>query len=172
VQHDAKLATTKVNLARAKRLDQSFEISDAMQATLEQLNSPMIWYVLVEGWCGDSGQSLPLIAKIAGSSELIELKLLFRDENPGFMDAYLTNGGKAIPKLIARDKETGKDLFTWGPRPSKITKLVQEYKAAFTLKDRADFDKNLHSWYAKDKGLAIQEDLIGLLKSTFSQTEK
>ena len=43
------------------------------------------------------------------------------------MDLFLTNGARAIPKLIVLDKDNNL-LDTWGPRPAVATKMVADYK--------------------------------------------
>ena len=65
------------------------------------------------------------------------------DDNEELMNAYLTNGNKVIPKVIAIDKEE-KEAAVWGPR-APMTAIIQkdimkdmpekgtaEYDAAFT----------------------------------------
>ena len=52
----------------------------------------------------DAAQSLPYFNKIVESSEKLELKILLRDENLELMDAFLTNGSRALAKLIILDK--------------------------------------------------------------------
>ncbi len=78
------------------------------------------------------------------------------------MNGYLTNGAKAIPKLIAIDKETGKVVNTFGPRPSEATKLVNDYKEKYGSLT-PDFKQDLQIWYNKDKGQTTISDLEKLL---------
>lgn len=78
------------------------------------------------------------------------------------MDLYLTNGGKAIPKILIINDENIVQK-TWGPRPSTATKMVLDYKEKNGALD-ADFKKDLQLWYNKDKGKNIQQDLVELLK--------
>ena len=78
------------------------------------------------------------------------------------LNLFLTNGGKAIPKLIALDKENNV-LNTWGPRPTTATKMVADYKAKHGSID-ADFKKDLQVWYNKNKGEDVQENLVSFLK--------
>jgi len=68
------------------------------------------------------------------------------------MDAFLTNGGRSIPKLIALDEDKNV-LFSWGPRPSIATKMIADYK------------EELQVWYNKNKGENVQEDLISLMRN-------
>lgn len=41
------------------------------------------------------------------------------------MDLHLTNGGRAIPKLIVFDENDNK-IFQWGPRPVEAQNLLQD----------------------------------------------
>ncbi|MGJ8745250.1 thioredoxin family protein [Polaribacter sp.] len=153
-----------LNDRRMKRLDKTIKISDETNATLKNIEVPQTWLVLTEGWCGDAAQNVPVIHKIAMLNNNINLKMVLRDENLALMDLFLTNGGRAIPKLIALDKDNNV-LFTWGPRPTVATKMVTDYKAEHGSLD-AQFKEDLQVWYNKDKGQSVQEDFVTLIKST------
>lgn len=163
VQNQAKLDATKINLVRINRLIKTYKVSDELQNKLEKLSNPMDWYLFSEGWCGDSAQSLPLINEIAGSSKYIYLHIILRDDNPELMNEYLTNGSASVPKLVAFDRASGQELFTWGARPKAIEEMVLDYKKKYTLNNKEEFIKNLHLWYARDKGKALEDDFINLL---------
>lgn len=158
-----RIEATKLNAQRMKRIDKQVELSKEIKDILENINIKWTWIVLVESWCGDGAQNLPVIAKIAEYSPNIELKIILRDENLGIMDAYLTNGSRSMPKLIAINSETKEEVGIWGPRPVKIQQMVKEYKAQNPESSHDEFVKNLHLWYAKDKGEAMQSDLLQLL---------
>ena len=79
------------------------------------------------------------------------------------MDQFLTNGARAIPKLIMIDSESEEVLGTFGPRPSAITKIVEDYKRIHG-KITPEFKEDIQHWYNKDKGQTIMEDLMSLLK--------
>jgi hypothetical protein len=83
------------------------------------------------------------------------------------MDLFLTNGGRAIPKLIALDKDNNV-INTWGPRPTVATKIVADYKAEHGSLD-AKFKEDLQVWYNKDKGQSTQEDFVSLIKNTSTE---
>ena len=103
-----------------------------------------------------------MINKIAVLNPNIELKLVLRDENEGLMNHFLTNGGKAIPKLIAVNQDKHVE-FTYGPRPKEATQLVNSYKAQHGALT-PEFKEDLQHWYNKNKGQAILEDLEALLE--------
>lgn len=154
---------TKLNDRRMKRWDKTLKVSDDAVQNIEQVNKKTIWLVLTESWCGDAAHIIPVINKVAELNDNIDLKLVLRDENPDLMNAFLTNGGKAIPKLIAIDSESGNVLNTFGPRPTVATKLVSDYKAKHGLLT-LEFKQDLQVWYNKDKGQSTIEDLVKLLR--------
>ena len=153
-----------LNVKRMDRLDKKIEISEETKLHLQKLDKKQLWLVLTEGWCGDSAQNLPVIEKMAAESSNIELRLILRDENPEVMDLFLTNGARAIPKLISFDEEFNV-LFTWGARPSIATQMVVDYKADHGKLD-PEFKKNLQIWYNKDKGQNVQSDFVALIEQS------
>lgn len=161
-QSDDLLNYSLLNDKRMQRLDKTIKISEETLAKLKDIREPQTWLVISEGWCGDAAQNLPVINKIAEENKNIKLQVVLRDENLELMDNFLTNGGRAIPKLIALDKNN-EVINTWGPRPDIATKMVADYKAEKGALD-ADFKKDLQVWYNKNKGLNVQENLIALLK--------
>jgi thiol-disulfide isomerase/thioredoxin len=155
---------TKLNDRRMARLDKKINLTNESINFLKDFDENLIFLVLMESWCGDGAQTLPIINKIAESSTNIELKIALRDSNDELMQLFLTNGGKSIPKLIILEKETLNVLSDWGPRPSVATKIVNDYKKDHGALD-AEFKKNLQVWYNKDKGVNTQFDIINLLKT-------
>ena len=153
---------SKLGNARMKRLDKKFHLSDRAGDKIRKSTKKLTWLVLTEGWCGDAAHALPIINKIAETSENIELKVVLRDENLALMDEFLTNGGRSIPKLIVLDTETHKVLDAWGPRPSEATKMVNEYKKIHGSLD-ANFKEDLQVWYNKNNGENIETDILNLI---------
>lgn len=153
---------SELNDTRMDRLDKKAELNSSIIEQLKKIHTKQIWIVLTEGWCGDAAQNLPYIHKIAESSDKIELKIVLRDKHPELMDLFLTDGGKSIPKLIAINY-AHEVLFTWGPRPTEATKLVQEFKEKHgTL--TSEFKKDLQLWYTKNKGESLMADFVKLIK--------
>ena len=148
-----------------KRLDKTFHLSKKATKNVENLPEKYIWLVITEGWCGDAAQILPIINKMAEASENIDLRIVLRDENESLINHFLTNNGKAIPKLILLNAETKEVLGDWGPRPKEAAKMVAEQKEKFGSLD-ANFKKELQNWYNTSKGVAIENDLLQLLSIT------
>ncbi|MBL7892879.1 MAG: thioredoxin family protein [Bacteroidia bacterium] len=158
-----RIEATKINAQRMKRIDKQIKINDSLRIVLENINNKWLWILIAESWCGDGAQNIPIISKMAECSTNIELKIILRDENLNIMDAYLTNSSRAIPKLICLNSETGKEVGTWGPRPLAIQNLVKTYKIQNPDIPHDEFVRNLHLWYAKDKGESLQKDFEQLI---------
>lgn len=160
---DAMLNYTALNDSRMDRLDKTIKLLPDTQMATEQLKNSFSFLVISEGWCGDAAQILPVLNKIAESSNKIDLKIVFRDENEELMNHFLTNGSKSIPKIIIVDSNN-RVIGSWGPRPSIATKMVLDYKEKNGSLDDV-FKKDLQLWYNKDKGLNTQTEIIDLLQA-------
>lgn len=148
---------TKLNLSRMKRWMKSIELNQELIKEVEAIQSPQIWTVITESWCGDAAHILPWLNAIAERNELIELRIVLRDENPELMDQFLTDGiARSIPILIA-EKTTGEYLYHWGPRPYSAQSMMIQAK-----KDQTPYSElslALQKWYNANKGFEIQEEL-------------
>ncbi|PWG04524.1 thioredoxin family protein [Polaribacter aquimarinus] len=162
-QSEALTNYSMLNDRRMKRLDKTIKINEETSNTIKAITEPQTWLIITEGWCGDAAQNIPVINKIASLSDNIDLQLVLRDDHEELMNLFLTNGGRAIPKLIALDSNNNV-IDTWGPRPTTATKMVADYKAKHGSLD-ADFKQNLQVWYNKDKGKDVQNDFIEIVKN-------
>ena len=151
-------ADYELNWARSIRVEKVYQPSDQALHALQTMKSKQTWIVITEGWCGDSAQSLPVIAALAqASEEKIELRIVSRDEYPELLEQYPTNGSMSIPKLIACDIH-GNEEWNWGPRPKKAQELFDELRAQNA--EKQEIYKSLHGFYAKDKGQCIETEII------------
>jgi len=162
-QTDALLNYSTLNDRRMKRLDKTIKLSEETVSTVEEFKGDVTWLVLTESWCGDAAQTMPAIQKLASLTDKIKFKVVLRDENLELMDQYLTNGGRSIPKLIAIDNTNNEVVGTWGPRPTKATKLVNDFKETHG-KLTPEFKQDLQVWYNKDKGQDTINDLLEFLE--------
>lgn len=154
---------TKLNESRMHRLDKTLQLVDEVKLYLENLSKEYVWLVLAETWCGDAAQVLPVINKMAQASDKIELRVLLRDDNEAVMNLFLTNGTKSIPKLIILDKVSGEVIADFGPRPVGAKQLIVDYKATHGVVDETA-KIELQKWYLADKGVAIQQEILALIK--------
>lgn len=157
----------KINLQRMQRVEKTTVLIPELLAALAELKNEYVWLVLTEGWCGDASQNLPVLHLIALAGTKIELKLLLRDEHTDIMDAYLTNGARAIPKLICLKKNASSDpvsfseAFVWGPRPAALQEIVIKLKQeGVSLAEKGIITQN---WYNNDKTMSLQKELLSLI---------
>jgi len=157
-QTEALIGYTKLNDKRMKRWDKTTKVLEAHQSQIKNSNRALTWLVITESWCGDAAHIMPVLNKVAALNSAINYKVVLRDENPELIDAFLTNGGRAIPKLIMIDDTTGRVVDTFGPRPSEATNAVNKYKAEHGGLT-PEFKEDLQRWYNKNKGQNIIEDV-------------
>lgn len=156
---EAMLHYTQLNQHRMKRLERTAKLDEKLVDYLQNLDTPMIWLVITEGWCGDAAQNLPLLHKMEEASDKVEMRLILRDQNLEIMDQYLTNGGRSIPKLIALKKDTLEELGTWGPRPAPAQELFLKAKNDDSV-NKQEIAKDIQKWYAKDRSRTLQMEML------------
>lgn len=166
-QSEAFLHYTELNEARMHRLDKTTSLTPETLSAISQWNKKHLWLVLTEGWCGDGAQVLPVLNKMAQANPNIDFKLVFRDENDTLMQQVLTNGARAVPKLLIIDPETHTLLSQWGPRPQGAVELIANYKKEHGIVDEAA-KADLQLWYFHNKGVEIQHEIVALMHQVLS----
>lgn len=173
---EAMLNYTDLNRTRMNRLDKTTRLTAESLEALEELKTPVTMLVLTEAWCGDAAQVIPVLNKMADASSNLSLRLILRDEYPEIMDAFLTNGGRSIPKIIFL-KEAGQEVIgSWGPRPAAVQQMVVANKVAMQEVSDPEVKKEMQrktatdvqKWYAKDKTRSIQSEVL----QTVSQNQE
>lgn len=162
-QSGEKVEMTRLNFQRLKRIQKTCRIPETLEAKIRSIDEPLTWVMLIEAWCGDGAQAMPYFAAVASLNPLIEFRLLLRDENPGLMDQFLTNGKRSIPKFICLDRDLNV-LTTWGPRPAPAHEIYLNFRNNPKI-TRDDFHKELHLWYARDKGKAILDEMFEMFRN-------
>jgi hypothetical protein len=159
---------TLLNETRMNRLDKKIVVPESNIQKLLDLRKQYVWLVISEGWCGDAAQLLPVFNKLAMITPHIDMKIVFRDENPNLMSQYLTNGAKSVPKLVVIDKKSQEELGHWGPRPKGAADLVKSYKSQYGKIDDT-LKTELQLWYLHDKGISTQEEIVNLMRDIASK---
>lgn len=163
-QSEDLLQYSVLNEIRLRRLDKTISVPEEVSAKLKEIEKEYVWLVIAEGWCGDAAQILPILNKMALESDNIDLKIVFRDLNYDLMNQFLTNGSRAIPKLIIIDKESGEVCDHWGPRPKGASDLIKNYKEQFGVVNE-EAKRQLQLWYLQDKGLSVQNEVVAIMCS-------
>lgn len=120
------------------------------------------WHLLVlsEDWCGDAVNTVPVVAKLAELAPNVDLRILARDANPDIMDAHLTGASRSIPVVIVLDEDYVERGW-WGPRPAALQAWVKAEGQALDAPTRY---REIRTWYARDRGLATLEEVLGLME--------
>ncbi|MFM1745070.1 MAG: hypothetical protein RLZZ630_1007 [Bacteroidota bacterium] len=161
-QKDSDLVSyARLNRQRMRRIEKTEGLRPDLIVLLHALKTnPRGLLVFTEGWCGDAAQIVPWINKMQeAAGEGLQVTYLLRDAHLEWMDHFLTNGTRSIPKAVLYDLNDGTVLRTWGPRPASIAARLAELKKDTTL-TKEIISENLHTWYNKDKGQAIQDDFV------------
>ncbi len=156
-----KLAFTRLNLHRARRIVRTWRPSEELAGAMTDLPGPQLWLALTEPWCGDSAQCLPSFATLARARSDLDFRLLLRDDHPAVMDKFLTNGKRSIPVVVGFDQQ-GKELFRWGPRPAAAQAVFDEAKAEGL--EKPGILERLHLFYGRNRGQALDAELTVLLR--------
>jgi hypothetical protein len=154
---------TKLNEQRSNRNEKQFVLSQDLSHLFDNKVFNEYWVVFVEAWCGDCAQNLPAIQAIAKFASGVDLKIVIKSDNSDEMQKYLTNGAEAIPKLVRVQKDTLKELGTWGARPKNAQAIAEHWKKNKETITKEDFEKELHLWYAKNRSKDIQNEFWELL---------
>jgi hypothetical protein len=157
------LGYVKLNLHRMNRLHKLTALISGLRTEMAQLPERWTWVVLTESWCGDAAQCVPVLDHIAEESPYVDIRFLLRDQHPAIMDAYLTNGGRSIPKLICLRTRDLAEIGTWGPRPAGLQTVMDEgRKAGLPL---ATLVEQAQRWYNDDHTQSLQHELLTLVRS-------
>ena len=160
------LQYSELNLHRMNRVEKTTTLIEDLSTKLNLIKQPQIWLILAEGWCGDAAQTIPIFHLIEKQFPQIKIKLLLRDENLELMDLFLTNGSRSIPKVLMLDASSLNLLAQWGPRPSEATALINNLKAEKL--EMMEIKEKLHAWYAKNRGVAVQSEIIDILATVYN----
>jgi Thioredoxin len=122
------------------------------------------WHLLVisEDWCGDSLNTLPVVARLTDAVSSIDMRIIGRDANPDLMNAHLTGGkSKSIPAIMVLDEDYIEHGW-WGPRPGPLQEWVTLHGLAQPKDERY---REIRAWYARDHGVAALTELLDIIES-------
>lgn len=162
-QEERLVEFTKLNVHRMNRIDKTVRIDESTGAIFSGLNNSYKMLLIGDAWCGDCAQILPVLEKIAESSNgKIEMFIISRDTFPNLIEAFQTNGANAVPKVLIFDETKSNVLSTWGPRPKPAQDIMLNWKANKDTITWEQFENDLHLWYARNRGTAIVEEIVNL----------
>jgi hypothetical protein len=139
-------------------------LSDDVAARAARVRHPWHLLVLSEDWCGDSINTLPVIARLTEAQPLIDMRIVGRDVNPDLIDSHLTGLSKSIPVIILLDEDFN-EIGWWGPRPGTLQAWVTESGLALPKDERY---RQVRTWYARDHGKTAVNELLELMEKAES----
>lgn len=154
-------------LARPKKYQELWDALYKRAAVPEEilkrartLQQPWHLLVLSEEWCGDSINTLPLVAKLADAFPAIDMRIIGRDANPDLMTLHLTGTSRSIPVIMLLDNDYIERAW-WGPRPRPLQEWVIKVGLALPKDDRY---REVRTWYARDHGLTSLSELLDMIE--------
>jgi hypothetical protein len=129
---------------------------------------PGRWHllVIVEDWCGDGVNTLPVLARLAELAPNVDLRVVRRDESPDLVDAHLTNGSRPIPIVLVLD-EDHVERGAWGPRPAALQAWVAREGMELPKDERY---RRARAWYARDRGRTTVDEVIDVIARAAERT--
>jgi hypothetical protein len=125
-------------------------------ATAIPMNTTRRMLAIVEDWCGDAVNTVPVLARWAESLPNLDLRLVERDKHPNLMDRYLTGAARSIPIVINLDEDF-QELGHWGPRPTELQDWVMATKDTMPKEERYPL---VRKWYARDHGESTIREVL------------
>lgn len=164
------LEHTKMNIQRMNRLDKTIHLPEHIIQQIHTIDKPLLWLLVGDAWCGDCAQIIPFMNKIAEACKgKINMRIISRDYSPELLETYM-NGSKSVPELLIINPQTMEVVCKWGPRPKPAMDIMLKWKASNGKISKEDFGKELHLWYARDKGETTVNELMGLLQNCEKKT--
>lgn len=155
---------TKLNVQRMNRIDKQMQDMDVFESILERKGNKITLLVIGDAWCGDCAQIIPVLNYICETIETnVELRIISKDTFPDLIEKFSTNGSKSIPKVLFINSKLNEVIDMWGPRPTSAQNIMYNWKANQDKITKEEFNKELHLWYAKNKGREIIKEVTELI---------
>jgi hypothetical protein len=130
------------------------------EAQLKTLARQVHVVAIAEDWCGDVVRHVPVLEKLAQTTDKILVGYLSRRKSLEAFVRFLTNGGEAIPKFIFLNH-----LFVecghWGPMPESCRQIIARGKACGDLVAARQKVSSLYK--ADPEKREVVRELLGLI---------
>ena len=119
--YEAYKAQMTRNRDRLEDNEQAVHLRPEDTAFFANLTEPINALVLVEDWCGDVINNVPVVVKVAEATGKLNLRFFLRDQNLDIMDQHLNRGSfRSIPTIVFFDQNF-RELGHWIERPAIVT---------------------------------------------------
>lgn len=121
--YEAYKAAMSRNRDRVEENERRVALDPEAVRFFRSLPGPVNVLVLAEDWCGDVIANLPVLGRLAAEVGTLNVRILYRDENPDLRDRWLNQGKyQSIPVFVFFD-ERFRELGHWIERPTSVTEL-------------------------------------------------
>ena len=136
-----KTARENVELMKARYHDLLLNESD--EVTLSSIQNKLKILVLGTDRCQDTAGNLPVLARMASMSPLVELRILDSDKNAHVHQNFRVNGKRKTPVVLFLSPDLH-ELCRWVERPNAAYRQINE-KTNPSLEERRKALKKLYS---------------------------
>ncbi len=128
-----KTGENESNRRAMETLRGELELSEEDRAAIADLHRPVHVLAIAEDWCPDVVRHVPVLMKLAESSDRIQVHFVERETAPDAFARQLTLGGEAVPKFVFLSDQFV-ECGGWGPMPSDCREFIARGKACGDMK--------------------------------------
>jgi hypothetical protein len=121
-------STMRENRDIITAVEREVRLDAACLEALTALPGPIRALAIVEDWCRDSVDNLPILARLAEASGKLDLHVFSKDQHPDLMALYLKEGKyESLPVFAFLDGDFN-ELGRFIERPDSVTELRARLK--------------------------------------------
>jgi hypothetical protein len=121
--------------------------------------------VITEYGCSDSGNSVPVLARIVEAAPNLEMRLVNAATGRPWMERYRTPDGRAAtPTVLVLDDEF-RIRSAWVEQPKELQAF---WLPIIARKESGERFGEKMAWYTKDEGRAIMRELVEAIEAAAS----
>lgn len=121
-------ATMRENRDVIDTVEDQVVLDHSCLEALSALPRPIRAIAIVEDWCRDSVDNLPMLALLAEASGKLDLRIFSKDEHPDLMALYLKEGKYESLPVFAFLEEDFEEIGRFIERPDSVTELRARLK--------------------------------------------
>lgn len=143
VEYKKFLSTARENVELMKARYDDLSLSEGEEEILHSIQNEIKVLVIGTDRCNDTAGILPILARMASLSSMVEIRILDSDANAKFHQNYRVNGKRKTPVVLFLNSNL-QEVIRWIERPNAAYKIVNE-KITSSMEVRRDQLKTLYS---------------------------
>ena len=133
--YDEYKAQMTRNQERFEENERAVQLAPDDVTFFKNMGQPASVLVIAEDWCGDVINNLPVLGRLATSSEKLNVRVFLRDQNLDIMDQYLKNGEfRSIPVFVVFDEQFN-EIGHFIERPASVSQRNEQFRADLFAND-------------------------------------